>query len=57
MILDATDMAEYYLSVLDHYQLLSKNFEGVRGYEMYRKKVMSSLELFGKEVIPELRRW
>ena len=107
-------MAEYYLSVLDHYELLSKNFEGVRGYEMYqqasailssigkedqaqgyltvqswgspekilrslaqrreligdfelsvvarygalpREKVMKSLELFGKEVIPELRRW
>jgi alkanesulfonate monooxygenase SsuD/methylene tetrahydromethanopterin reductase-like flavin-dependent oxidoreductase (luciferase family) len=107
-------MAEYYLSVLDHYELLSKNFEGVRGYEMYqqasailssigkedqaqgyltvqswgspekilrslaqrreiigdfelsviarygalsREKVMRSLELFGKEVIPELRGW
>ena len=106
-------MAEYYLSVLDHYELLSKNFEGVRGYEMYqqasailssigkedqaqgyltvqswgspericgtsrsdgdhrefelsvvarygalpREKVMGSMEFFGKEVIPELRRW
>ena len=107
-------MAEYYLSVLDHYELLSDNFKGVRGYEMYeqasailsslgkeeqaqqyltvqswgspekilrglakrreligdfelsvvarygslpREKVMRSMELFGKEVIPELRKW
>jgi hypothetical protein len=107
-------MAEYYLSVLDHYEILSKNFDGVRGYEMYeqasailsslgkeeqaqqyltvqswgspekilrglakrreligdfelsvvarygslsREKVMRSMELFGKEVIPELRTW
>jgi len=28
-------MPEYYLSVLDHYELLSGHFQGVRGYEMY----------------------
>jgi len=28
-------MAEYYLSVLDHYELLTDRFKGVRGYEMY----------------------
>ena len=107
-------MPEYYLSVLDHYELLTKNFEGVRGYEMYeraseilssvgkddqaqsylfvqswgspqtiveklrqrreivgdfelsviarygalpREKVLASLELFGREVIPALRSW
>jgi alkanesulfonate monooxygenase SsuD/methylene tetrahydromethanopterin reductase-like flavin-dependent oxidoreductase (luciferase family) len=107
-------MAEYYLSVLDHYEILTKTFEGVRGYEMYaraseilssvgkddqaqsylgvqswgtpativeklrqrremvgefelsviarygalpREKVLASMELFGREVVPELRRW
>jgi alkanesulfonate monooxygenase SsuD/methylene tetrahydromethanopterin reductase-like flavin-dependent oxidoreductase (luciferase family) len=107
-------MPEYYLSVLDHYELLSDNFKGVRGYEMYeqasailssigkddqaqgylhvqswgspativeklrtrrelvgefelsviarygaipREKALASLELFGREVLPELRRW
>ncbi len=107
-------MPEYYLSVLDHYELLTDNFKGVRGYEMYaqaseilssigktdqaqgylhvqswgspativeklrarrtivgdfelsviarygaipREKALASLELFGCEVIPELRRW
>ena len=107
-------MQEYYLSVLDHYEILSKNFEGVRGYEMYaqasqilasigkedqahgylfvqswgspatileklrqrravvgdfelsviarygalpRDKVRASLELFAREVLPELKRW
>jgi hypothetical protein len=107
-------MPEYYLSVLDHYQLLSKGFEGVRGYEMYaraseilssigkddqaqsyfhvqswgspatlveklrrrreivgefelavivrygalpRAKVTTSMELFGRAVLPELHRW
>jgi alkanesulfonate monooxygenase SsuD/methylene tetrahydromethanopterin reductase-like flavin-dependent oxidoreductase (luciferase family) len=41
-------MAEYYLSVLDHYEILSKNFEGVRGYEMYAQaaEILSSM---GKE--------
>ncbi|MGH7893060.1 MAG: LLM class flavin-dependent oxidoreductase [Candidatus Binatia bacterium] len=40
-----THMAEYYLSVLDHYEILSKNFEGVRGYEMYARasEVLSSM--------------
>lgn len=28
-------MPEYYLSVLDHYELLSPHFKGMRGYEMY----------------------
>jgi alkanesulfonate monooxygenase SsuD/methylene tetrahydromethanopterin reductase-like flavin-dependent oxidoreductase (luciferase family) len=107
-------MQEYYLSVLDHYEILSKKFEGVRGYEMYaqasqilasigkedqaqgylfvqswgspatileklrqrralvgdfelsviarygalpRDKVRASLELFAREVLPELKRW
>jgi alkanesulfonate monooxygenase SsuD/methylene tetrahydromethanopterin reductase-like flavin-dependent oxidoreductase (luciferase family) len=107
-------MPEYYLTVLDHYELLDRHFEGVRGYEMYararevlssmgkddqaqgylqvqswgspatileklrrrretigdfelsviarygalpREKVRASLELFGREVVPELRRW
>ncbi len=41
-------MAEYYLSVLDHYELLAGHFEGVRGYEMYARagEVLSSI---GKE--------
>jgi alkanesulfonate monooxygenase SsuD/methylene tetrahydromethanopterin reductase-like flavin-dependent oxidoreductase (luciferase family) len=107
-------MPEYYLSVLDHYELLTDKFQGVRGYEMYarasevlssigredqsqgyvgvqsfgspktlieklrrrreivgefelavigrygsmpREKVRASMELFGREVLPELRRW
>ncbi len=107
-------MPEYYLSVLDHYELLSDNFKGVRGYEMYaqasqilasigrddqaqgylhvqswgspatileklrarrevigdfelsviarygaipRERALASLERFGREVLPELRRW
>ncbi len=107
-------MPEYYLSVLDHYELLTKKFEGVRGYEMYARasevlsavgkedqahgylhvqtwgspktlveklrrrreiigdfelaviarygaisadKAKASMDLFGREVIPELRRW
>jgi alkanesulfonate monooxygenase SsuD/methylene tetrahydromethanopterin reductase-like flavin-dependent oxidoreductase (luciferase family) len=107
-------MAEYYLSVLDHYELLSGTFQGVRGYEMYaraseflssmgredqaqgyvgvqsfgspktlieklrrrreivgefelavigrygsmsREKMRASVELFGRDVLPELRRW
>jgi alkanesulfonate monooxygenase SsuD/methylene tetrahydromethanopterin reductase-like flavin-dependent oxidoreductase (luciferase family) len=38
-------MAEYYLSVLDHYELLSDAFKGVRGYEMYERasEVLSSI--------------
>ena len=38
-------MAEYYLSVLDHYELLADHFAGVRGYEMYARasEVLSSL--------------
>jgi alkanesulfonate monooxygenase SsuD/methylene tetrahydromethanopterin reductase-like flavin-dependent oxidoreductase (luciferase family) len=38
-------MAEYYLSVLDHYELLSGKFQGVRGYEMYARasEVLSSV--------------
>src|SRR5262245_28504522 len=41
-------MAEYYLSVLDHYELLSDHFEGMKGYEMYATagQVLSSI---GKE--------
>jgi hypothetical protein len=107
-------MPEYYLSVLDHYELLTDSFQGVRGYEMYahasqvlssigrddqaqgyvgvqsfgspetlieklrrrrdvvgefelavigrygsmpREKMRASMELFGREVLPELRRW
>jgi alkanesulfonate monooxygenase SsuD/methylene tetrahydromethanopterin reductase-like flavin-dependent oxidoreductase (luciferase family) len=107
-------MPEYYLSVLDHYELLSGHFAGVRGYEMYaqasqilssigkedqaqghlfvqswgspetileklrrrraivgdfelsviarygalpREKVLSSMELFAREVLPELKTW
>jgi alkanesulfonate monooxygenase SsuD/methylene tetrahydromethanopterin reductase-like flavin-dependent oxidoreductase (luciferase family) len=107
-------MPEYYLSVLDHYELLTKGFEGVRGYEMYARaseilssigkddqaqsyfhvqswgspatmleklrrrrelvgdfelsvivrygslpmeKVRSSMQLFAREVLPELHRW
>jgi alkanesulfonate monooxygenase SsuD/methylene tetrahydromethanopterin reductase-like flavin-dependent oxidoreductase (luciferase family) len=107
-------MAEYYLSVLDHYELLTNTFEGVRGYEMYARasevlssigredqaqgylhvqswgspktlieklrrrreivgefelaviarygsmpmeKVRASMERFGREVVPELKRW
>jgi alkanesulfonate monooxygenase SsuD/methylene tetrahydromethanopterin reductase-like flavin-dependent oxidoreductase (luciferase family) len=30
-------MAEYYLSVLDHYELLSGHFQDKRGYEMYAR--------------------
>ncbi len=38
-------MAEYYLSVLDHYELLSGHFQGTRGYEMYARasEVLSSI--------------
>src|SRR4029450_10913497 len=38
-------MAEYYLSVLDHYELLAGHFQGVRGYEMYARasEVLSGL--------------
>jgi hypothetical protein len=38
-------MAEYYLSVLDHYELLAGHFQGVRGYEMYARasEVLSSV--------------
>jgi alkanesulfonate monooxygenase SsuD/methylene tetrahydromethanopterin reductase-like flavin-dependent oxidoreductase (luciferase family) len=41
-------MPEYYLSVLDHYELLSDKFKGVRGYEMYERasEILSSI---GKE--------
>jgi alkanesulfonate monooxygenase SsuD/methylene tetrahydromethanopterin reductase-like flavin-dependent oxidoreductase (luciferase family) len=30
-------MAEYYLSVLDHYELMATHFQGMRGYEMYAR--------------------
>ena len=42
-------MAEYYLSVLDHYELLAGHFEGVRGYEMYARasEVLSSTRTRG----------
>jgi alkanesulfonate monooxygenase SsuD/methylene tetrahydromethanopterin reductase-like flavin-dependent oxidoreductase (luciferase family) len=38
-------MAEYYLSVLDHYELLAEHFQGLRGYEMYARasEVLSSV--------------
>jgi alkanesulfonate monooxygenase SsuD/methylene tetrahydromethanopterin reductase-like flavin-dependent oxidoreductase (luciferase family) len=41
-------MPEYYLSVLDHYELLTDKFKGVRGYEMYERasEILSSI---GKE--------
>jgi alkanesulfonate monooxygenase SsuD/methylene tetrahydromethanopterin reductase-like flavin-dependent oxidoreductase (luciferase family) len=41
-------MPEYYLSVLDHYELLTKNFEGVRGYEMYAQ-ASHVLQSIGKD--------
>lgn len=28
-------MVEYYLSVLEHYEIMGDHFAGVRGYEMY----------------------
>lgn len=38
-------MAEYYLSVLDHYELTRGHFDGVRGYEMYERasKVLAAI--------------
>jgi alkanesulfonate monooxygenase SsuD/methylene tetrahydromethanopterin reductase-like flavin-dependent oxidoreductase (luciferase family) len=38
-------MPEYYLSVLDHYELLDGHFTGVRGYEMYARagEILSSI--------------
>lgn len=41
-------MAEYYLSVLDHYELTGGHFKGTRGYEMYAQ-ASEVLSAIGKE--------
>ena len=41
-------MAEYYLSVLDHYEILGSHFDGVKGYEMYAQ-ASAILSQMGKE--------
>lgn len=41
-------MAEYYLSVLDHYELTGAHFQGTHGYEMYAR-ASEVLSAIGKE--------
>lgn len=41
-------MSEYYVSVLDHYEILGDHFQGLRGYEMYAS-AGEMLRQLGKE--------
>ncbi len=41
-------MVEYYLSVLEHYEIMGNHFAGVRGYEMYAR-ASEILQHLGKE--------
>jgi len=41
-------MVEYYLSVMEHYEIMGEHFKGVRGYEMYAQ-ASDILQHIGKE--------
>lgn len=41
-------MVEYYLSVMEHYEIMGSHFAGVRGYEMYAQ-ASEILQSIGKE--------
>jgi hypothetical protein len=41
-------MVEYYLSVMEHYEIMAGHFKGVRGYEMYAQ-ASEILQHIGKE--------
>ena len=41
-------MVEYYLSVMEHYEIMGEHFKGVRGYEMYAQ-ASEILQYIGKE--------
>lgn len=43
-----THMVEYYLSVMEHYEIMGEHFKGVRGYEMYAQ-ASEILQHIGKQ--------
>jgi len=45
-------MVEYYLSVMEHYEIMGSHFQGVRGYEMYAQ-ASEILAAVGKEAAAE----